>query len=628
MEFDPTNDIDSLFKDSKSFKKVSDQVNLLFVGKNQTYNKFVKALNNTVNFNVIHVSNIDDSIGLLLVDIFGIVIIDSDDENIDAVTVSRVVRINHPLARIVAVSKRRGSALIAKIINYGSVNAFLTLPFDSDDIQNLISEQYAKHEISKTLTKFVNQPPKLSKASYLLLDPSLSFDEQKPAKFVGLMIAYNTVPRFDIFFEDLLKKDHLLFAGYLSGVAMLGRELFTNKEPLKEINFGGVSVIFRFHDDIQISIFVRNITSYNVKLVEEVISEIIDEMLNKQRNEIESVDIMSKEAHNDIIRISQKFEKANDSAFIRSTKADAKTFDEQVILLLGRDKKYQAKIKNYLQRRNLNIISTIKDDDAFRFMSTSNCGVLLLDSSMNKGNALSLAEYAKEILPSIQVIYWIRDRRASSPIIKALNSGVINFIISYRASFKKLNKWMLKGLEKAQDIKDQSQSGEGIEQALDQTTIARTMIRRSLDRFKPESKPELHGIFLAKDIKPIFQLFWGDSKTKDNIEFDEEMMAGLVSSLDNVGEEMFADHESIGKLELGGANILVQHRSDFNIAFFVKNIDPNTSVVINREMKKAADKLYTIVTEAKAELDSTVVQSQFDVVSNQIYSLFTELFLD
>ncbi|MHA2250920.1 MAG: hypothetical protein ACXAD7_11195 [Candidatus Kariarchaeaceae archaeon] len=634
MSTDPddlfSEDIDSLFKKSESSVKVGDKSNILLVGSQSTYKKIETALRSTSEYTVVHVSNVDDSIALLLVDIFGIVIIDNDCENIDAVTVSRLVRINHPLARIIVVSKRRGSALVANIVNHGSVEAFLTHPFSADNIQIMISEQQAKHEISKMLAHFVSQPPKLSKASYLLLDPSLAFtDETEPVKFVGIMIAYESIPRYSHFFEEFLAKDEILFAGYLSGIAMLGRQLFDNKEPLKEINFGGVSVILRFHEDIQISTFVRNLTRHNVEKAEETISDIISQILAKHSHEIEDINLISENVYNSINSIVQSLEEKNASAHLQETKLSHHDM-VQTILLIGSDKKKHEKIKNFLERRHqIRVKAFLHEDKAYKYLNSQNCEVLILDSKLRSNvDPLTVAEVAKEISPSLQTIYLIRDRRASSPLIEALNSGVINSILPYKETFRELSKWALRSLEKAVEIRERSVSGEGISQTLDQATIARTIIRKNPELYNPESKPELHGIFISKDIKPIFQIFWTDDRTGQTINFDTEMMAGLVASLDNIGEEMFSEQEGVGKLELGGADILVKHREAYNFAFFVKNVDPNTSIVVNKEIKEGCNNLYKVIENVKQPLESSKIQAQFDTISNQFYSLFTEKFTE
>ncbi|MHA2090275.1 MAG: hypothetical protein ACW98K_05400 [Candidatus Kariarchaeaceae archaeon] len=621
-----SDEIESLFKEDETQEEIREFTNILIVGPRNTFKRFNGILEKTTEYKLSHVNNIDDSIALLLVDIFGIVIIDNDDPTIDTITISRLVRINHPLARIIVISKRRGSALISDIINQGSVDAFLTYPLYDAEVQKLVAEQQARHEITKMLTNFVSQPPKLSKASYLLLDPSLTFKENEPVKFVGIMFAYKSVPRFSRFFEDVLTKDDILFSGYLSGVAMLGKELFTNKEPLKEINFGGVSVIFRFHEEIQFSIFVRNLTRHNYKRTEDIIGDVIEDILTINRTEIEELDILPKKTFNSINRIVNGLEKANEEIYIQMP-PESSLKQKQAILILGSDMSLQQKIANFIEKKIDNEVILVDDEEEVSdYLRTHDFGVLLLDSKLKKENPLTFAEYIKETSPAIQVVYQVRDRRASRPLINALNSGLIDQILPYRAPFRDITRCVKKRLDKAREIKERSLTGEGIEQTLDQATIARTIIRDKPELYIPEEIPELHGIFISRDVQPIFQIFWRSS-LDEKIEFDQEILAGLVASLDNVGEEMFADHESVGKLELGGANILVSHRADYNFAYFVKNIDPNTSIVVTKEIELGTNRLYQAITEASSPVDSPEVNAVIDTIANQIYSGFSEKFL-
>ncbi|MFV2015858.1 MAG: hypothetical protein ACC656_10540, partial [Candidatus Heimdallarchaeota archaeon] len=254
------------------------------------------------------------------------------------------------------------------------------------------------------------------------------------------------------------------------------------------------------------------------------------------------------------------------------------------------------------------------------------CGVVLLDSKLpgDREDTLFFAEHAKEISPYIQVIFRARDRRASSPLIRTLNSGFINFLVPYKLSRKQTLNWTITALGKATEIEEQSKSGEGIDKALDQAAIARTMIRSNLEQYDADNVPELHGIFIFKEVTPIFQRFWEFEESK--IEFDQELMAGLVSSLDSVGNEMFTESESIGGLELGGAKIMVRHSEDIKVAFFVKHLDPNTSVVVEKEVSKVAFQIFKIIAEENRQFDSYKIKARFDTLCNNMYSEFTERF--
>ncbi|KKK63117.1 hypothetical protein LCGC14_2997550, partial [marine sediment metagenome] len=127
----------------------SQQNNILIIGSRGKFHTIKKVLSNSLEkFNIFQKDTLDEAIVLLLQELFAIVVIDNDREDINAVSVSRVVRINHPLARVVVISKKRGSRLIANIINHGSVDAFLSYPLKENYVSNLFAEQLAKHEIT------------------------------------------------------------------------------------------------------------------------------------------------------------------------------------------------------------------------------------------------------------------------------------------------------------------------------------------------------------------------------------------------------------------------------------------------------------------------------------------------
>ncbi len=620
MDSDPTSDIDSLFTDEESFQV--EQIKILLIGSKDTYDEIGIHLGDK--YNLYHVYNIDNAISFLLQENFVIIILDSDAKAMNTVEVSNAVRTNHSLARIIVISKKPKSSNIAEMMNYGSVDAFLTHPLTYDSIYRLISEQEAKYDISKTLTSFVSQPPKLSKASYLLLDPSLSFaDENISAKFVGIMIVSMSVPKYSKFFEEFLAQDDILFAGYLSSITLMGKELFTSREPLKEINFGGISVIFRFHEDIQLSIFVRNLTRHNVEKVEDKISQVVDKIILAASSEFSEIQI-SIESENSIDQIVKEFEDGDEIDLTKQPKEISK-IEGQIILIYGSDAKEQNKLRQKLEKKELLVKTTILEEEAIKILQNENCGVVLLDSTILSGRQpLDFAEFAKEIAPSIQIIYRIRDMKTSSNVISGLNSGLITYMLPYKewfGSFDKILKWTRTGLEKSLDIKELSTIGEGIEGAADQISIARTILRKDEEAYKVESKPELHGILITKTIELIYEKFWEYDGEK--IQFEQEMLAGLVASLESVGEEMFSEEETIGGLELGGANVLVKHRGDFNISFFVKNVDPNTSVMINKEITSCANELFDILSITNA---IETIRPNLDETAQNIFRKFSELF--
>ncbi|MDH5403776.1 MAG: hypothetical protein OEZ01_07865 [Candidatus Heimdallarchaeota archaeon] len=616
-------DLGELFKIETKQTKL-ELIKILFVGQSKEFQKFKRYLDKNEHYDYHQVSDINEGITYLLQEIFSIVILDNDSE-FDIITTSRVVRINHPLARIVVVSRKRNSTLISNIINHGSVDCFLPKPVTEKDMYKMVSEQNAKHEINKMITTFVTKPPKLSKASYLLLDPTLSFNEEEPARFVGMMITHKTVPRYTKFFEELLQNDAVLFAGFLSGISIMGQELFTSKEPLKEINFGGISVIFRFYEEVQFSIFVRNLSNWNYEETEEEISELMTELIINHIKDIKK-HYLSDVVMESITQIVIKLKESNDR-IAEKIELKNKEIPTQTILVIGSDDHDNERIKRHLETKHEYIIEIINtESQANEFLNYENCNVIIMDADLGKEtddfNPLHLAEYAKDASPHLQIIYRVRDKRASDPIIASLNSGVINFLLSYKASLKELETWLAKAVEKANSIKSQSKTSEGLESNIDRATIAKTMIRRNEESYISESFPVLIGAIITENEGLIFEHFWNE----DAIGFDKSLLAGLVFSLDAAGEEMLIGADSLGNIDLGGATIMIEHRGIYNFAFFISNLDHNTSVIVKRELVRKSDEMYEIVKGNQDKLLDPIVQKEFKKSTDEVYKRFLSMF--
>ncbi|MHA2504379.1 MAG: hypothetical protein ACXAE3_16110 [Candidatus Kariarchaeaceae archaeon] len=627
-DFNDLPDLDDLFSGEDFDEPLADPevINILFIGRRKLFDTFLATVGADPFTNFVYTKTVEDAIDHLLVDIFAIVMLDNEDPDMDLITISRIVRVNHPLARIVALSSSRRSLFIADIINHGAVDAYLPLPAQDHELLTIMTEQQAKHEIDKMLTTFVSDPPLMSAASYLLLDPSLSAREDEPVKFVGIMVAYKSVPRYSQYFEDLLAKDEILFAGYLSGITMLGQELLKSADPLKEINFGGISVIFRFYDDLQYSIFVRNLSKHNVGKAEEVITDILGELMSAHENILASTDRPTDEELVGMEAICNRFDNVNEQViYEHETKDQGQVFKGQEVLIYGTDNKEHQKIMNYLDSKvEFRITTTSKEEEAKDFFRNTEIAVLVIDSDLNNyavQSPLDFADFVKDEYPFTQVIYQMRDRRASSPIIRSLNSGAINYLISYRSTRKELRDWIEKGIEKSLEIRAQSESSEA--GGLDAAIIAKTMIRSNAQSYLTDSTPVLGGLFISKAETPIFKRFWEPSVA----ELDEHMLAGLVASLESVGGEMFYDDSSIGGLELGDSNILVEHRDEFNVVFFIKNLASHNVIMIKQDLENFTDKLWELVSGAEVHQDEEFA-SRLDTLSNKILSDFSEKYTE
>ena len=155
------------------------------------------------------------------------------------------------------------------------------------------------------------------------------------------------------------------------------------------------------------------------------------------------------------------------------------------------------------------------------------------------------------------------------------------------------------------------QSGEGINTQLDQATIARVLIRESVDSFISEKVPELHSIFITKAEALLFKSFSGEDQS-----LDQEMLGGLISSIDSIGNEMFSDGDDLGSVNLGGYDIMVQHREKFNFGFIIGNLDPNTSTVIIKDVRRFSDEFFKLI----------IKDDYLDEINDLAESIYQEFF--
>ena len=138
---DFTNDIESLFIDNDDFEPKEAITNILFIGREGEYRKFIRIIDkwsSTIMSN--YSETADEAISVLLQEIFAIVILDSKGRDMDVISTSRIVHMNHPLARIVVFSRRKSASLIMDLVNQGAIDFLMILPLKEDHVFNRINE--------------------------------------------------------------------------------------------------------------------------------------------------------------------------------------------------------------------------------------------------------------------------------------------------------------------------------------------------------------------------------------------------------------------------------------------------------------------------------------------------------
>ncbi|MCH8907060.1 MAG: hypothetical protein IH840_08215 [Candidatus Heimdallarchaeota archaeon] len=640
MEDDPTADLDDLFSDL-SFEPES--IKILLIALPETYVDLSQKMNSDSSYEIEHVEKIDEAIPLLLQTSYPMVILDHAIPSFDIIAVSNIVRNNNKLARIIIVTQTISTSEFSNIYNNGSINAVLLQPFDELEIVKVLAQQDAIYSIELGVTEFINEPPKLSKASFLALDPSLSFgDEDLPLNFVGLMIVSHTVPRYTKWFEETLSQDEYLLAGYLSSIAALGDDLFQNKESLKEINFGGISVIFRFHDALQFSFLVRNLTRHNYQTAETRISGLLGTILTSYGEVLGNQDgFLTDEQYDSLDVIVNAFDAEDEvaaEAFRRQKEEEAKKYTKDLIVLVfGRELSELNVLRDSLNQlkatssesdaseilRNYTIRTTTDEDEAIEIVQGGQVGAILLDSHLEASRSLlDFADFSREMDPSLLVIALDRNENITQTLVTGVNSDFFDYISKFDASPTEINKWVIAALETSSNLK-LAKEGDGSSSGL---AAAKIKLRDDLEAYDADVKPELLGILITKSLSEtgaldrVYDKFW------ESTVFDKDMLSGLVASLKSVGGEMFTESENIDGLELGGAIIYVRDQIDHLFIYFVKDVTPNTSVIVSKEVSEVTSIFADIINEAADVIPIDQLKPFFDKIANKSHYSFTELF--
>lgn len=604
----------------------------LLIGQLETYETLLLNFPRNVGYELLHAERADQATFILLDKQIMIVFLDLQDVRLNPITTSNLLRETNPQIRIVLISPRIKSRHLADIYNLGSVTGFLEIPFSSKSLMKTISEQEARYSIDQMVTAFVQEPPKLSKASFLLLDPSLTFDETAPINFVGLMIVSNTVPKFTKWFEETLSQDEYLLAGYLSSITALGDDLFHNKESLREINFGGISVIFRFHENIQFSFLVKNLTKHNFERAENRISILVDQILGKHQ-EILQTGFLSDEEEDELEKLAINFD-MEDAEGIEVTEEIENIFSgpQSTVLVYGSNEfqlKYLVDEFNKLNSAqtdydtkniNFSVKFTTEEERAIDIIRNSDCDVVLIDTKLASGRSTDdFADFSKEMKPQISTIILESHEYASETLISTINNDTLEFVVSFDEAPPEIMNYILKGILRSRKLSKSSTNLDELESNRDSFVVAKMKLRENLESYDQEVKPILHGLIITKEMNQVYDKFW------EEVEFDKEMVSGLIESLKNVGGEMFTEEEKIDGLELGGTTIFVRDQSDLLFIYFVKNVTANTSVVISKEVDTITGLFIEIITESAGLIPLEDLHPFFDKIAIKAHYSFTEL---
>lgn len=624
-EFDFLSDLDDLIDEEEIDIKIT---TILLIASDEIHEKF-KEFISVDTYRLIHTTSQELATSYLISESIAVAFIDSNSV-VNITGLSSSIHQYIPLSRIVLITSDLETENISSSVNNGVIDAILPASkISQSSIMNILSQQAAKYSINKMLISMITEPPTLSKASFLLLDPTLQFgSEHQPLNFVGIMIICNTVPKYTKFFEETLAKDEFLFAGYLSSITGLGNSLFEADQALKEINFGGISVIFQFHEDLQIFFFIRNLNRQNTEKAEQRITNFVKIIVKNYYDKFQKI-FLSNEVAEEIDNLVLKFDEEDeiDKESYEKLQESKVSIDEDTPLVIYSRNEGEIIKEKLLEGKlgspedNFQIkIETISSEEELIPLIRGLHDVMILDTYLDSGtrSIVDFIDFLKEISPSLQIIILERELEVTDAIIESYNNDTVNYLLPFSCEDNTFYRIFKMAKEKAIEIK--AQSALSAESGTPSNIEAmKVYFREEQDAYTEEEQPELSGIILSESMQPVFNIFWEDKV------YDTEMITGLVKSLVNIGEEMFHEKEEIRLLEVAGFNVFVNHTGKYMLSFFAKHINPSTSVLIRSEINAVSSIYSELLEEAAGILTYAQLNPIFTKLANETRNNFTNL---
>ncbi len=605
-------------KKKKKEPEVPKKIKLLLVGKTNNSIEFAEKIQKAIDFEkFIHIEDPDEAITEMLADRFEVVVIDNDAPKMDSIRFSRIIRINNPLARIITISEDTSTKLLMGLINLGSIDLFLPLPFDDFLAYSSVLEQHAKYEIGYLINEYIINPPKYSPAYYLRQDPTLLPNETKEVEIIGCMICYQSVTRFIEFYKDILVNDEFLLSGYISAITMLGGQLFQEGKNIEEINFGGISVFFHFEGEIQYSFFVQNLTVTNYEETELMISELIKDITFISGKIITGFDQIEQQEDDKIKTVIRNKLKSPILSEHKDDNPGVLAYGDELLIVSIIINSFNDEFKNYTAESEEDVMITLFEN---------NIDILLISPISGKTpRNINFAAKIKEKLPRTQIV-GTSTHFKSNELIELIKSNSVDFVISNMQTVDECRILLREASKRSQKMKTSQISHKNRFKhnflfTYDQTSVAKSLLKESMKDYTRINSPELHVLIITRDDLPFYSKFWQFKNAL--VQIDELMFSGFISSLSMFSREMFTSTEPYASITFGDGSLLILNYFDISFAFFVVNIDSANYLYVKKHIDSTVLMLFNLITNTKSDQLDTWDQN----LPQKIEQLGNELFL-
>ncbi|MHA2501736.1 MAG: hypothetical protein ACXAE3_02515 [Candidatus Kariarchaeaceae archaeon] len=591
---------------------------ILIVGNSESSFDFSLSLQEIRSFTrVVHVIKAVDAVKLLTQEQFSIVIIDEDASDVNSVTLSRLIRDNLPLTRIVIISSHYDNDFIRDLINVGSVDALIPIPIDSFSASSIILEQYAKFQINSQLYNLVTKdPPKFSPSYYMFHDPSLDQHSTEDLEFLGMVVIYASMTKFAKFYSDSFRVDEYLITGYISAISLLGEQLFEEDSFFREINFGGLSVVMHTEGDIQFMFFFKELSKQSYQTIENEINRVIKRMNIHYFDFLRSEKPTPDEIDEEIEIIADYFSKTHKKIVDFSRKLN-------VVYYGAQSESVNRLLRSDLEKYNFQRFT--RSTEVIDYLLNYEVDILILDQLDEFESSLVLANQAKDIKPEIQTMASLRQFNSQN-LMRSLNDDFIDYVFDIDDTAEEVEKLIDDAFQQSLKIRTQllGTQPDNSENSLHRSVVTRSMLRSNDSAYRISKIPEFYGIFIMNDDFPYFRKLWPNSAGR-TINFDEQLFAGFVSSMEMFSAELFESEEDFSGFKFGDITILIRQKFSFNFVYFLANVDHTNFAMIEKQLAHSSDIIHEAIMNSEGFYVYDI-KNAYDVSEVILYHV-TELFM-
>jgi len=573
--------------------------NLLIIGNSETSVLFMKNLVNLVeHIHLTHVFKIQAAMDHLLTEKVPLIVLDNDTEGLVPQSISKIIRLNYPAARIIVISQSYSNSMLLNLINLGHINAFLPIPTTDDIAYSLIIEQDAQNQIYEMLNTLVREPPEFSPAYFLKYDETIELrNVMLPFRLLGSIISHKSVVKHVFIEESMGIKNDILTSLYFAAINSVSDQLFEEDKDLERLDFGNIALLFKFYGELEFTFIISDLSNTNTKFAEQFmhntcveIANTVDEILIENRAITEEIDE----------KISSIIKKNNLAIYPIKDQENLKFEKLKFGILKSNHNHLTPQIIEFIEGDEmLSSLVIVKNQEHMSDLAKKQL-IDIVIINLQEGDKLidlNWIYYLKEISPRVLILGFLVNLGIPE-LSKIIETNLIDSIFSQQDNFEETKETIRRVHQRVIIIRTNVMTPrpQNLRFAYEQTSITKSIFRLHPMVYSTMQIPSLLGILILRDGEPFYSELWADANEK--ILSENETMVRFISSLIHFNSELFNSQHMISTLKFESLFLVVLNYFELSFIFFTRKIDDTNVFLVYEHITHTTLRLYEILAGA------------------------------